>query len=122
MLRVWVAVWPCPDVAVTVIAQRPAVSSSGGIENEPSSATLIVVPLAGPALAPGDAGGGVGLAVAGGAPGAEPRKAVVTITVAALVVVPSTAIAPFPYVVPSTGCVTVSVGAWKPRNGTALTT
>ena len=46
----------------------------------------------------------------------------VTMTVFALVVVPSTAIAPLPYVVPSTGCEIVSVGAWKTRNGTMMTT
>src|SRR3954468_4066226 len=100
MFVVRVAVLPSFEVAVTVIAQRPAVSSSGGNSNEPSSATLMVV-------APGRAGPdppegtGVGAGAVEALPGA-PRNAVVTATVFAFVVVPATAIAPLPYFVPST--------------------
>jgi hypothetical protein len=113
-----VAVLPSADVAVTVTDQRPAVSSSGGKENEPSVATSIVVPDDAPP-APGTL---VGVGDAAGAPAPLPRKLATTETVFALVVVPSTAIAPLPYFVPSTGAVTVSVGAWISRKGTVITT
>src|SRR5256885_145826 len=98
MFRVWVAVWPCAEVAVTVIAQRPAVSSRGGNAKEPSSATFIVEAVFGSALAPGAGAGDAraGFGFAAGAPGAVPRNVAVTATVSALVVVPSTAIAPLP--------------------------
>src|SRR5512132_1035570 len=102
--RVCEAVLPSAEVAVTVIAQRPAVSSRGGSENEPSAATFTVVPGVLPALgdAPGaalaagaaDGAGEAGAALAPGRP--EPRSCVVTVTLTAFVVVPSTAIAPFP--------------------------
>src|SRR5262245_13786820 len=135
MLRVSEAVLPSSDVAVTVIAQRPAVSSRGGKANEPSSATSIVAGLGAPGppvpgLAPGppDGAGEAGAAVAAGPPlGAGPPawlawNAALTVTLLAFVVVPSIAIAPLPYVVPSTGCETSSVGAWMTRNGTWITT
>src|SRR5262245_55715986 len=110
MLRVCEAVLPSAEVAVTVIAQRPASRSSGGKENEPSSATFTVVPGSGVAVgAPLGAGVGSGVGVGAGPP-SEPRKRARTVTVLALVVVPSTAIAPLPYSVPSTGCETLSVG------------
>src|SRR5258707_9172034 len=103
MFRAGGAVLPSADVGVRVIAQRPAVSSSGGNVNEPSSATSTVVPGAG--VAPGDAPGepwgavvGAGVGVAAGAWPATsgPMNAAVTVTVLAFVVVPSTAIAPLP--------------------------
>src|SRR5574338_1384189 len=101
MLRVSDAVLPSADVAVTVIAQRPAVRSRGGNENDPSSATWTVVPGSalgpGAPLAPGEgAAVGAGVGDGAGAPASLPRNCVVTVTVAAFVVVPSTAMAPLP--------------------------
>src|SRR5262249_32496890 len=106
MLRVWDAVLPSADVAVTVIAQRPAVRSRGGKLNDPSVSTSTVVP--GASVAAGDAAGlglpaGVGAGVGAAASLPLPRNVAVTVTVLAFVVVPSTAMAPLPYVVPSTG-------------------
>ena len=87
-------------MAVTVIAQRPAVRLSGGNENDPSWATSTVGPAAGVGagapLAPGVGGGGLADGPATTPPPSGPRKRVVTMTVFALVVVPSTAIAPLP--------------------------
>src|SRR6185503_15370238 len=104
---------------------RPAVRSSGGKANDPSSATSTVASGAavgaGPLAAGPDCAGFGGGALAG-ASAAEPRNVAVTETVWALVVVPSTAIAPLPYVVPSTGWAMVSVGACAARNGTVMTT
>src|SRR5690348_7016624 len=111
MVRVCDAVFPSAEVAVTVIDQRPAVSSRGGKANEPSAPTSIVVPGSGvgPGEAPGaglPAGEGAGVGAAVGAavgaglatapPGSVPRNVVVTVTDLAFVVVPSMAIAPLP--------------------------
>src|SRR6185503_13108970 len=85
-------------------------------ENAPFSSTSTVSSVGAVALASG-------AAVAGGAvaaPGAAPSQAAVTVTVEAFAVVPSTGIAPFSYVVPSTGWLMLRVGAWIARNGTVI--
>ena len=97
--RVSDAVLPSAEVAVTVIAQLPAVRSSGGSANVPSSLTSTVVPGPGAVEGPGAPDGATAGAGVGDAPGASapaPRNAAVTVTVSAFVVVPSTAIAPLP--------------------------
>src|SRR5688572_20567715 len=84
------AVFPSDEVAVTVIAHRPAVRSSGGTETVPSSATATVGPAAavglGPALASGAAPDGAGMGPEPAPSG--PRNCVVMDTLAAFVVVP----------------------------------
>src|SRR5438477_5801627 len=97
------------------MAHWPSVSSTG-VENAPFSSTSTVSPAGGVALASGAALDGGAVAT----PGAAPSQAALTVTLDALVVVPSTGIAPFSYVVPSTGWLMLSVGAWIARNGTVI--
>src|SRR5829696_4793579 len=98
MLRVCEAVFPSADVAVTVMAHWPVPRSSGGKEKDPSSSTSTTVPGSadGPGPALGSDEGVAGVADGSGASGSLPRKRADTVTVAAFVVAPSTAIAPLP--------------------------
>src|SRR5687767_14368368 len=109
--RVSDAVLPSGLDAVTVIAQRPAVSSNG-VLNVPSSATGTVTGAG--------ALGGAGAAAppAGGVAG--PEYAALTTTESAFVVLPWTGMAPFSKVALSAGWSTVRVGASMTRKGTVM--
>src|SRR5687767_4625696 len=109
--RVSAVVLPSGLEAVTVIAQRPVVSSNG-VVNVPSSAT-------GTVTGAGTAGGaGVAAPAFTGCDG--PEYTALTTTESALVVRPWTGIAPFSNVAPSAGWSTVRVGASMTRNGTSM--
>src|SRR6478672_5710844 len=111
-LRDSAAVLPSAPEAVTVIAHLPAVSSYG-VLYDPSSATF--------AVTEGGARGGAGVALLPGTP-VGPTYVALTTTVAALVAVPATGIAPFSNEAPSAGWSTVSVGASISRSGTVMKT
>src|SRR5689334_13094306 len=113
-LRVSAAVLPSALLAVTVSAQRPAVSSSGAL-NAPSSPT-------GTLASAGVAGGaGVGWPGVPGGPD-EPSHFAATTTDVAFVAFPAIGIAPFANEAPSAGWSTDSVGASTWRNGTVMNT
>src|SRR5207244_7822295 len=96
--------------AVTVICQRPLVSSNG-VENELSEPT-------GTVTGDGPRGDGAGAPPPAGAAG--PRYVAETTTWAAFVAVPPIGIAPFSKLAPSAGESTVSVGACTTEKGTLM--
>ena len=97
---------------MTVIVQRPAVSSNG-VLYVPSSPTGTVT---GAGVA-----GGAGVAPPAPAGGPDgPRYVALTTTDVAFVAWPATGIAPFSNDAPSAGWSTVRVGASMTRNGTVM--